>query len=279
MCRSLPRPFAVGILFLSQASCARFTNLREKQNMFRLDGKVALVSGAGRGMGLGVAEALARQGATVVINDFYADRADAGAQKLQSEGLSAHAAAADMTDRSAIFGMVEGLLAAHGKIDIFVHNAGIPAQGWGYTQFLESPQSEWDAWLQLNLYGLMHACQAVLPSMQEGQWGRIVAINSDASRTATGMGLCAYGAANAAAIGFILNLSGEVGRNGITANALSLGTMNNWEGSEKIARKTASVPRAGSPQDVGAAVAYLASREAEWVNGQVLPVNGGSLVC
>ena len=247
--------------------------------MFRLDGKVALVSGAGRGMGLGVAEALARQGATVVINDFYAERADAGAQKLQSEGLSAHAAAADMTDRSAIFGMVEGLLAEHGKIDIFVHNAGIPAQGWGYTQFLESPQSEWDAWLQLNLYGLMHACQAVLPSMQERQWGRIVAINSDASRTATGMGLCAYGAAKADAIGFIRNLSGEVGRNGITANALSLGTMNNWEGSEKIARKTASVPRAGSPQDVGAAVAYLASREAEWVNGQVLPVNGGSLVC
>ena len=153
--------------------------------MFRLDGKVALVSGAGRGMGLGVAEALARQGATVVINDFYADRADAGAQKLQSEGLSAHAAAADMTDRSAIFGMVEGLLAAHGKIDIFVHNAGIPAQGWGYTQFLESPQSEWDAWLQLNLYGLMHACQAVLPSMQEGQWGRIVAINFSEGQAVT----------------------------------------------------------------------------------------------
>ena len=247
--------------------------------MFRMDGKLAMVSGAGRGMGLGVAEALARQGATVVINDFYAERAEAGAQKLQSDGLRAHGAAADMTDRSAIFGMVEGLLAEHGAIDIFVHNAGIPAQGWGYTKFLESPQSEWDAWLQLNLYGLMHACQAILPSMLERQWGRIIAINSDASRTATGMGLCAYGAAKAAAIGFIRNLSGEVGRSGVTANALSLGTMNNWEGSEQIARKTASVPRAGSPQDVGAAVAYLASREAEWVNGQVLPVNGGSLVC
>lgn len=134
--------------------------------MFRLDGKVALVSGAGRGMGLGVAEALARQGATVVINDFYADRADAGAQKLQSEGLSAHAAAADMTDRSAIFGMVEGLLAAHGKIDIFVHNAGIPAQGWGYTQLIweSSGQcgsrrsgrfpSDWRRWPVQALWGL-----------------------------------------------------------------------------------------------------------------------------
>lgn len=247
--------------------------------MFRLDGKVALVSGAGRGMGLGVAQMLARQGATVVVNDFYAERAEAGAQTLQSDGLRAHAAAADMTDRAAVFAMVEGLLVQHGAIDIFVHNAGIPAQGWGYSKFLESPPSEWDAWLQLNLHGLMHACQAILPSMLERHWGRIIAINSDAARTATGMGLCAYGAAKAAALGFIRNLSGEVGRSGVTANALSLGTMNNWEGAEQIARKSASVGRAGSPQDVGAAVTYLASNEAEWVNGQVLPVNGGSLVC
>jgi 3-oxoacyl-[acyl-carrier protein] reductase len=247
--------------------------------MFRLDGKVALVSGAGRGMGFGVAQILARQGATVIINDFYAERAEAAAQLLQDEGLRAQAVVADMTDRSAIFAMVEKLVAEHGAIDVFVHNAGIPAQGWGYSQFMDSPPSEWEAWLQLNLHGLMHACQAILPSMMARRWGRIVAINSDASRTATGMGLCAYGAAKAAAIGFIRNLSGEVGRHGITANALSLGTMNNWEGSEQIARKTASVGRAGSPQDVGAAVAYLASPEAEWVNGQVLPVNGGSLVC
>jgi 3-oxoacyl-[acyl-carrier protein] reductase len=246
--------------------------------MFRLDGKVALVSGAGRGMGFGVAQTLARQGATVVINDFYADRAEAAARLLQGDGLRAQAAVADMTDRSAIFAMAEKLVAEHGAIDVFVHNAGIPAQGWGYSQFMESQPSEWEAWLQLNLHGLMHACQAILPSMMARRWGRIVAINSDASRTATGMGLCAYGAAKAAAIGFIRNLSGEVGRHGITANALSLGTMNNWEGSEQIARKTTSVGRAGSPQDVGAAVAYLASPEAEWVNGQVLPVNGGSLV-
>ena len=247
--------------------------------MFRLDGKVALVSGAGRGMGFGVAQMLAQQGATVIVNDFFADRAEAGAEALRSEGFKAFGAVADMTDREAVFTMVKNLLAEHGSIDVFVHNAGIPAQGWGYTPFLESPPSEWDAWLQLNLHGLMHACQAILPSMIERGWGRIIAVNSDAARTATGMGLCAYGAAKAAAIGFIRNLSGEVGRHGVTANALSLGTMNNWEGSEQIARKTASVKRAGSPQDVGAAIVYLASSEAEWVNGQVLPVNGGSLVC
>ena len=247
--------------------------------MFKLDGRVALVSGAVRGMGFGVAQTLARQGATVIINDFFADRAEAAAQALRDEGLRADAATADMTDRAAIFAMVQQLHDKHGAIDVFVHNAGIPAQGWGYSKFLESPPAEWDAWLQLNLHGLMHACQALLPKMIERRWGRIVAVNSDAARTATGMGLCAYGAAKAAAVGFIRNLSGEVGRQGITANALSLGTMNNWEGSEQIARKTASVGRAGSPQDVGAAVAFLASPEAEWINGQVLPVNGGSMVC
>lgn len=246
--------------------------------LFRLDGKVALVSGAGRGMGFGVAEVLARLGAVVVVNDFFADRAEAAAQALCERGLKAHAAPADMTQREAIFTMVEQIAQRHGGVDVFVHNAGIPAQGWGYTPFLQSPPAEWDAWLQLNLHGLMHACQALLPSMIERRWGRIVAINSDAARTATGMGLCAYGAAKAAALGFIRNLSGEVGRHGVTANALSLGTMNNWEGAEALARKVTTVGRAGSPQDVGAAVAYLASPEAAWVNGQVLPVNGGSLV-
>ena len=246
--------------------------------MFRLDGKVALVSGAGRGMGFGIAQALAAQGAHVVVNDFHQDRAESAARQLCEAGLKASAQAADLTDRDAIFAMAQRIQAEVGVVDIFVHNAGIPAQGWGYTPFLQSPESEWNAWLQLNLHGLMHACQALLPAMQQRGGGRIVAINSDAARTATGMGLCAYGAAKAAAIGFIRNLSGEVGPHGVTANALSLGTMNNWEGSEKIARKGTSVGRAGSPQDVGAAVSYLASTEAEWVNGQVLPVNGGGLV-
>jgi 3-oxoacyl-[acyl-carrier protein] reductase len=112
--------------------------------MFRLDGKVALVSGAGRGMGFGVAQCLAKQGALVVVNDFFADRAEAAAQALQNEGLSADFAVADMTDRNAIFDMTAKLIEKHGAIDVFVHNAGIPAQGWGYSKFLESPPEEWD---------------------------------------------------------------------------------------------------------------------------------------
>jgi 3-oxoacyl-[acyl-carrier protein] reductase len=135
--------------------------------MFRLDGKVALVSGAGRGMGFGIAQALAAQGAHVVVNDFHQDRAESAARQLREAGLKASAQAADLTDRAAIFAMVERIQAEVGVVDIFVHNAGIPAQGWGYTPFLQSPESEWNAWLQLNLHGLMHACQALLPAMQQ----------------------------------------------------------------------------------------------------------------
>ena len=99
--------------------------------MFQLDGKMALVSGAGLGMGFGVAQTLARQGASVIINDFFADRAEAAAASLKDQELIAHATAADMTDRGAIFAMTGRLLAEHGAIDICVHNAGIPAQDWG----------------------------------------------------------------------------------------------------------------------------------------------------
>jgi 3-oxoacyl-[acyl-carrier protein] reductase len=248
------------------------------RRLFDLTGRIALVSGAGRGMGLGVARALARQGAVAVVNDFHAERAEAAVQALRAEGLAAHAAPADMASRASIEAMAARVGAEVGTIDIFVHNAGIPAQGWGYAPFLDSTPAQWDAWLQLNLVGFMHACQVLLPAMLSRRWGRIVGINSDAARTATGMGLCAYGAAKAAALGFVRNLSGEVGPHGVTVNALSLGTMNNWEGAEALARKTTTVGRAGSPDDVGAAVAYLASAEAAWVNGQLLPVNGGGLV-
>ena len=110
--------------------------------MFKLGRRMALVSGAGRGMGFGVAQTLARQGATVIINDFYAERAEAATQTLRDGGLKADAATAGMTDRAALFAMLQPLLAKHGAIDVFVHSAGIPAQRWGYSQFLEPPPAE-----------------------------------------------------------------------------------------------------------------------------------------
>ncbi len=245
--------------------------------LFNLDGCVALVTGAGRGMGRGVAETLARQGATVAVNDFYPERAEAAAAELRALGLKALAAPADVSDYAAMQAMAARIKADAGPVDIFVSNAGVPTSGMGYAKFLESRPEDWERFVQLNLYGLMNGCHVLLPDMLARGWGRIVAITSESWRAGVPMGIAAYAASKAGVVGFVRQLAAETGRKGITVNALSLGTMNNWEGSDEVARKSAFVPRAGSPADVGAGVAYLASREAEWVTGQVHPLNGGAL--
>jgi len=247
------------------------------QPLFTLTGKRALVTGAGRGMGLGIARALARQGARVAVNDALPERAREAAECLVNEGYDAIAAPADITDPAQLREMVAGVQASWGGIDIFVANAGVPVGGMTYGRFVESAPEEWKAYIDLNLYGLMHGCQALLPGMLEQGWGRIVAITSESWRAGVPMGIAAYAASKAGAVGFIRQLASETGRQGVTVNALSLGTMNNWEGAEAIARKSCAVARAGSPQDVGAGVAYLASEEASWVTGQVYALNGGSL--
>lgn len=247
------------------------------QPLFSLEGQTALVTGAGRGMGLGIAETLARLGASVAVNDFYPERAEEAVASLTAQGLSAFAAPADVTDYAQVQEMVAGIRARTGRLDIYVSNAGVPVSGMGYARFLESKPEDWERFVKLNMYGLMNGCHAVLPGMIEQGYGRVIAITSESWRAGVPMGIAAYAASKAGAVGFIRQLAAETGRQGVTVNGLSLGTMNNWEGSEKIAAKSCMVPRAGSPEDVGAGVAYLASTEASWVTGQIYPLNGGSL--
>ena len=245
--------------------------------LFSLDGCVGVVTGAGRGMGRGVAETLARQGATVAVNDFYAERAESVAAELRAQGCKALAAPADVTDYDAVKAMIAKVREQAGIVDIYVSNAGVPTSGMGYAKFLESTPADWERFVKLNMYGLMNGAHAVLPGMLEKGWGRIVAITSESWRAGVPMGIAAYAASKAGVVGFIRQLAAETGRKNITVNALSLGTMNNWEGSDELATRIGFVPRAGSPADVGAGVVYLASREASWVTGQVYPLNGGAL--
>lgn len=245
-------------------------------NIFGLEDQVALVTGAGRGMGVGIARMLGKLGANVAINDLYPERAEKTASMLRDEGIKAFAAAADVTDHDAIKAMVGKIVEHAGKIDILVSNAGVPADGMGYCKFLDSSPQDWQKFVNLNMFGLMNCCHAVVPAMKERGYGRVIAITSESWRAGLPMGIAAYAASKAGAVGFIRHLAAETGRSGITVNALSLGTMNNWD-SDALAKKTCFVPRAGSPADVGAGVAYFASKEAEWVTGQVLPLNGGSL--
>ena len=184
---------------------------------------------------VGVAEALARQGATVAVNDFYADRAESVAAELRAQGYKALAAPADVTDYDAVKAMIAKVREQVGIVDIYVSNAGVPTSGMGYAKFLESTPADWERFVKLNMYGLMNGAHAVLPGMLEKGWGRIVAITSESWRAGVPMGIAAYAASKAGVVGFIRQLAAETGRKNITVNALSLGTMNNWEGSDELA--------------------------------------------
>ena len=233
--------------------------------MFDLTGKVALVTGAGQGVGAGIAEALASQGATVAVNDLFADRATEVAERI-----GGRVEAFDVTDHDAVVAAVQRI----GTIDILVNNAGIPTTGTMQTAFVDTTPDDWRRLVDLNLFGVIHCTHAVLPGMCERGWGRVITISSEAGRFGLPIHVSLYGAAKAGAVGLMKHLAHEVGPSGVTCNALALGSMNNIPDRGQNARHPR--PRAGTPADIGAAVVYLASDEADWVTGQVFPVNGGA---
>ena len=227
--------------------------------MFRLDGRVALVSGAGRGMGLGVARALAAQGAKVVVNDYFPDRAAAAVQALRESGLTVCAAPGDITQADVRQQIVATARAEFGTIDILVHNAGVPpGMESSLRQFKDLTDEDFEKQLDLNLHAITGLTRLVIGDMADRGWGRIVIVSSESWRIGLKFGLSNYAAAK-----------------GVTVNAVALGTMNNF-GYDEIAKNTTAVGRAGTPEDVGAAVAWLASNEASWYTGQTMALNGGS---
>jgi NAD(P)-dependent dehydrogenase (short-subunit alcohol dehydrogenase family) len=244
--------------------------------MFDLSGRVALVTGAGQGVGAGIARALARQGAAVLVNDLHPDRAETIAAEIAQDGGRAAPCPFDVTDPAAIDRALRAGTAALGPVDVLVNNAGIPADGMQLKPFREMDPAEWRVFVDLNLYGVLLCTRAVLDGMCERRFGRIVTISSEAGRLGVPMGVSIYGAAKAGSVAFMRHLAMEVGRFGVTANSLSLGIMDNVpEALQSALAAQHPMRRGGTPDDVAAAVVYLASNEAAWVTGQVLPVNGG----
>ncbi len=244
--------------------------------LFNLNGRVALVTGSGQGMGLGIVRALCRQGARVVLNDYYPERAEGAAAALKAEGFSVCAAPGDITLPAVREQMVATARREFGEIDILVNNAGVPpGMPNSLRQFKDLADEDFERQLDLNLRAILGLTRLVAAGMCERGFGRIVIITSESWRNGMPMGLSNYAAAKSAALGFMRHLAHEIGREGVTANALSLGAMNNF-GYDEIAKRTTAVGRAGTPEDVGAAVAYLVSNEASWMSGQVIALNGGS---
>jgi 3-oxoacyl-[acyl-carrier protein] reductase len=245
--------------------------------LFDLSGRVAWVTGAGRSVGAEIARTLARAGAAVAVNDLLAERAEQTAAEIRAAGGRAQAAVGDVTDAAQIARLADEIGGALGPVDVLVHNAGLPASGLRVGDFAESAPSDWQPLLDLNLKAAMLAARAVLPGMRARRRGRIVAIVSDAARSGEPK-LAAYAAAKGALLAFARSLAREVAAEGITVNAVALGSIaSERRDAAEMAKLAQRYPtkRLGTPADVAPAVLYLASNEASWVTGQTLVVNGG----
>jgi 3-oxoacyl-[acyl-carrier protein] reductase len=240
-----------------------------------MEGRVALVTGASRGIGRAIAMALAARG-VVVATAARGDNAHRVAEEIVAAGGRATAVTIDVTDAGTIEEAVLSLLAREGRIDILVNNAGIARD----QLLVRMKRADWDAVLATNLTSAFACTQAVLKSMMKQRSGRIINVTSVVGQSGNA-GQTNYAASKAGLIGFTKSLALEVASRGITVNAVAPGMIDTdmtraisanaqAEWAERIPAK-----RLGTPEDVAAAVVFLASDEASYITGHVLAVNGG----
>ena len=245
----------------------------------RVDGKVALVTGASRGIGREIALTLAREGAAVGVNHFpdpeQAALASAVVEEVRQAGGKATALPADVADHGAVRDAVASLLGAFGRIDILVTNAGIAHRG----RLVELTEADWDRVIAVNLKGTFNAIHAVLPHMIERKSGKIITIASELAFLGRA-GMPHYAASKAGVIGLTKSVAREVSPLGINVNAVAPGPVDTdllrsnpefrYENKENIPLR-----RWGHPRDIAASVMFLASDESAYYAGQVLGPNGG----
>lgn len=244
--------------------------------MQELNGKTALVTGAGQGVGQGIARALADAGAFVHVNDLDPARAGTTVDIIVAAGGSAKALPFDVTRRE----QVREAIGSIDRLDILVNNVGNAGSVLlGQVAFVDFSIDAARQIVEANLFGVINCTQAALPTMIERRSGRIITISSEAGRQGLNIGVSVYGAAKAAVANLMRHVSLEVARSNITCNTVSLGLMNNVP-AEFTDAVIASIPmgRLGTPDDVGAMCRFLASEQASWITGQEMVLNGGSLV-
>jgi NAD(P)-dependent dehydrogenase (short-subunit alcohol dehydrogenase family) len=245
--------------------------------VFDLTQRVALVTGAGQGVGAGISRQLARQGAAVAVNDLHAERAQATVRAIEAAGGRACSVVFDVGDYEAVVAGVAEAARVLGPVGILVNNAGIPA-GMGLRPFRETQPADWRPYIDVNLYGVMNCCRAVIDGMCERGFGRIVTISSGAGTMGLAIGVSPYAAGKGGGIAFMRHLALETAARGVTANTVALGLVAAPGDPARMESLARSLPvrRLGSPDEIGALCVYLASDEAGWMTGQTLELNGGA---
>jgi 3-oxoacyl-[acyl-carrier protein] reductase len=246
----------------------------------RLDGQVAIITGGAQGIGLGIATVLRSEGANVVIADIDEDAASAAASTLCDTQTHALAVRADVTTEADLHNVAAETLRRWGRIDILAANAGI----YPHIPLSGLTVADWNRVMAINVTGAVLAIQACAPAMSERGYGRIVLTSSITGSVVGQPGYTHYGASKAAMLGLMRSAALELAPAGITVNAVLPGNIRTPGftdlGAEHERRMLAAIPahRFGEPEDVGWAVRFLASREAAYITGQTLIIDGGQVL-
>lgn len=241
-----------------------------------LQSKIAIVTGAGRGIGRAIAEKLAAEGATVVVTDVDERTAHQTAADI---GSTATGIRTDVTSRESVDAMVAQVMERYGRIDVLVNNAGWDKVG----PFIDSDPADWDRVIQINLYGVLNTCKAVLPIMVAQNGGTVVNLASDAGRVGSS-GEAVYSAAKGGVIAFTKTTAREMARYRVNANCICPGPADTALLAEVAAPgsklreafvKAIPLRRLADPTDLANAVAFFASDEATYITGQTVSVSGG----
>ncbi|MDR4949673.1 SDR family NAD(P)-dependent oxidoreductase [Neobacillus cucumis] len=249
--------------------------------MFELNNRVAIVTGSGskRGIGRTIALTLAKQGAAVVVADLNMEGIQDTVNAIEEAGGKALGVELNVTSKESNEAMVEKVLEAFGRIDILVNNAGISQK----VTVEEMTYEDINRVFNVNMFGLFLCSQAVLKPMKEQKYGRIVSLSSVSAKRGGGVfGGPHYSASKAAVLGFSKNLAREVALDGITVNCVAPGLVNTdiWKSlPEEDAKKVIDgIPmgRPGETEEIAATIAFLASKEASYITGEEIDINGGS---